>query len=135
MALFEWSEIYSVGNKTIDKQHQKLFDIANRFYQAHNDGHGQEVLGSIFTELLEYTQYHFADEERLMKEADFPDFYKHKANHEKLIEVVTNLKKNFDDKQEGVEERITDFLKMWLNGHILGMDRNYKTYLRDDQAA
>jgi hemerythrin len=135
VALFEWSDIYSVGNENIDKQHKQLFDIANRFAQAYAEGHGKDILASIFAELLEYTQYHFADEERLMKEAGFPDFYQHKANHEKLIEVVLNLKKNFDDHQEGIEERIMDFLKMWLNGHILGMDRNYKSYLKDDQAA
>lgn len=134
MALFEWSDVYSVGNKTIDKQHQKLFDIANRFHDAHSDGHGQDVLGSIFTELLDYTQYHFTDEERLMKEVDYPDFPQHKASHEKLIEVVLSLKKSFDEKQDGIEERIMEFLKVWLSGHILGMDRNYKSYLGDEKA-
>jgi len=132
MGLFVWKEIYSVGNSKIDEQHQKLFEIANRFHRAHDEDHGSGVLASIFEELLEYTQFHFRDEEQLMRKCGFPDFDKHRANHEKLISVVLNLKKNFEAGEEGIEERIMEFLKMWLNGHILGMDRGYRSHVTAD---
>jgi len=132
MSLFVWKEIYSVGNPQIDEQHQKLFEIANRFSRAYDENTGSESLTSIFEELLAYTQFHFRDEEALMKKCGFPDFDKHRANHDKLINVVLSLKKNFEAGEDGIEERIMEFLKMWLNGHILGMDRSYRSHVTSD---
>lgn len=134
MTLFVWKDIYSVGNSTIDNQHKKLFEIANRFSNAYEQNQGRQVLGGIFQELLEYTRFHFEDEERLMREANYPDYPQHKANHEKLVNVVLNLKKNFEQGEAGIEQRIMDFIKMWLNGHILGMDRNYRAHVSDASA-
>ena len=131
MPLFVWRDIYSVGNKTIDEQHKRLFEIANRFSEAYDKNHGKQILGTIFQELLEYTSFHFEDEERLMREANYPEYPQHKANHEKLVSVALNLKKNFEQGEAGIEQRIMDFIKMWLNGHILGMDRNYRGYIVD----
>jgi hemerythrin len=34
MALFAWSETYSVGNPKIDAQHQQLFPLINALHAA-----------------------------------------------------------------------------------------------------
>jgi len=49
--------------------------------------------------------------------------------HQKLISFVLSLKKNFEAGEDGIEERIMEFLKMRLNGHILGMDRRYRGHV------
>lgn len=131
MALIEWKEIYSVGNSTIDRQHQQLFSIANRYHAAYTRREDRAILKTIFEELIAYTAFHFKEEERLMQEGGFPDFLAHKQSHEKLVKVVLQYKDNFDDGPHGIEEQAMQFIKTWLNGHILGMDRKYKPYLAD----
>lgn len=131
MSMFEWSDLYSVGNAEIDAQHQRLFKIANRLQDAYDQMKSREVMGKIFEELLEYTKTHFSAEEALMKEHDYPDYDDHCERHRKLIEVVMTYKKHFDDHQPGVEQRLLNFVQTWLNGHILGVDTKYKDYLKD----
>jgi hemerythrin len=129
MALFAWDDIYSVGNALIDAQHRRLFDIANRFGDAFQARADRSTLLMIFDELLAYTSTHFSDEEALMRANNYPDYTTHKLNHEKLVGLVSTYRAQLISGYEGIETRIMDFLKMWLNGHILGMDRNYKPYL------
>jgi hemerythrin-like metal-binding protein len=129
MTLFAWDNIYSVGNTIIDAQHQRLFSIANRFHEAHLKLLGREVLMTIFDELIEYTATHFADEERMLQAKGFPDYAEHKRHHEKLIALVLQYKKLLAEGEPGVESRALSFLTTWLNGHILGIDRNYATHI------
>jgi hemerythrin len=134
MALFEWQDIYSVGVDKIDDQHKQLFAIANRFHAAFERGEGRTILAGIFNELVAYTVSHFADEERMMRESGYADFDRHKANHEKLVNLVLGYKRQLESGEPGVEPHAMNFIKTWLNGHVLGMDRNYRGAMRPQTA-
>jgi hemerythrin-like metal-binding protein len=129
MALFEWKPLYSVGDSRIDAQHQQLFSIANRLHEAHSLGRGKQVLGGIFQELIDYTVTHFAEEEALLQRTGYPDYLRHKQNHEKLLGLVSGYQRQFERGEDGTEERLMAFIKTWLDGHILGMDRNYSQHV------
>lgn len=129
MALFTWDNIYSVGHDQIDAQHRRLFDIANRFHEAYVNLRGPFVLSEIFRELVDYTVTHFTDEERLMMAVGYPDFAAHKRHHDKLVGLVQTYRQQLETGVEGIEQRVMEFLKAWLNGHILGTDRNYKEFV------
>jgi hemerythrin len=66
MALMTWGPKLSVGVPQIDDQHKKLIELVNRLNEAMIAGHGRDLIGSTLSELVKYTQYHFACEERLM---------------------------------------------------------------------
>ena len=134
MALFVWQDIYSVGIEHIDAQHRTLFGIANRFHDAYARRAPRAELTTIFGELMEYTVSHFNDEERLMQAHRYSDFDRHKASHEKLIQLVRGYRQQLDTGTPGVEENAMNFVKTWLNGHVLGMDRSYKDYVQPARA-
>lgn len=126
MGLFVWQDIYSVGVEAIDNQHKRLFAIANRFHAAYEQGAGRPALAAIFKELVDYTVTHFTDEERLMRECGYEDYDRHKANHEKLVGLVLGYQRQMEGNAPDVEPHAMNFIKTWLNGHVLGMDRNYR---------
>ena len=74
MALFEWSEKYSVGIREIDDQHKKLIGLVARLQDAMREGKGKAVLDKVLAELIQYTRTHFAAEERIMQTNGYPDF-------------------------------------------------------------
>lgn len=135
MALFTWQDIYSVGVERIDEQHKNLFAIANRFHAAFERNDTRAVLTAIFNELIDYTAHHFSDEERLLREHNYPDYDRHKANHEKLVALVLTYKRQLEGGEVGMEQRAMDFIKTWLNGHILGMDRSYRDFVKPGSSA
>ena len=129
MALFVWDEIYRVGISTIDEQHQRLFDIVNRFHDAVVRREGRWALVSAFDELAEYTAYHFRDEEQRMAEVGYPDLARHRGYHEKLVDLVITYRAQLAAGADGIEARALDFIKMWLNAHVLGTDKEIGRYV------
>jgi len=135
MGLFTWENIYSVGVAKLDAQHMKLFEIANRFHAAFERRESRPVLVAIFTELVEYTATHIADEKRLLQEHGCPDHKLHKANHALLVGLVLSYKRQLENGEPDIEQHAMGFIKTWLNDHILGMDRSYAEHAKSRPVA
>lgn len=134
LMMLEWKAIYSVGHDRIDEQHKQLFDIGNRFSEAYEKRMGRDTLESIFGELINYTRFHFDEEERIMRAANYPGFDEHKANHQKLVDLVGWYADTLKRGEQDIEMCAMEFIKTWLNGHILGMDNKYVPHLRPANA-
>lgn len=59
MPIMGWSASLGVGVGSIDEQHKKLVSLVNELYDAMIVGRGKAVLGRIFTDVIDYTVYHF----------------------------------------------------------------------------
>lgn len=127
--LLAWDANYSIGVDTVDQQHRQLFEIINRFYDAWRSRAGRDALGRVFDELLEYTRYHFAEEERLMRETGYPGLAAHQRAHEELVTLVGRHRAQLEAGIAGVETQALEFLKTWLNIHVLEEDRDIGEHL------
>jgi hemerythrin-like metal-binding protein len=57
------SQRYSVGVSDMDEHHKKLFDIVSRVHDAVRGNQAGGPPGGLIGELLDYTRYHFGEEE------------------------------------------------------------------------
>lgn len=130
MAFFDWKDSYQTGIVKIDDQHRKLVDYLNELYDAMKAGEGKNALEKVFKGLLDYTKTHFAAEEGLMKLYRYPDYAAHKDVHDKLAAHVQHLYQQFQAGTIASPIQITNFLKDWLNKHILGTDQKYAPFLK-----
>ena len=124
----EWSKSLSVNVGSIDREHQRLVDLVNQLYTAMREGRGNTAIGSVLDELITYTASHFANEEKLMREAGYPAYDEHKAAHEALVAQVLETKKKFAQ-GTALSQEVMSFLKNWLVNHIQGMDKRYGPHL------
>ncbi|MBZ0155386.1 MAG: bacteriohemerythrin [Alphaproteobacteria bacterium] len=129
MAFLTWSDQYKVNVANIDAQHRKLFDMVNEMHDAMRVGKGNEVIGTILANLLGYVKTHFAEEERLMSSNGYPDFSRHKQEHDKLTQKALDLHKQFTEGKPVLSFDVMNFLKSWLSDHILGTDKKYGPFL------
>jgi hemerythrin len=129
MALLQWDQDYSVNIREIDEHHKKLFSLINTLHDAMSAGKGKEVLGKVLTELLSYTAMHFAYEEKLFDQYAYPQAVAHKAEHEKLMQQVKDLKAKYDAGTTQITVDVMLFLKNWLNNHIHVVDKKYSAHL------
>lgn len=132
MPLLSWDSKYSVEVQSIDKQHQKLFEMLNELHDAMKAGKGRQLAPAILERLVSYTQEHFAAEEAMMRQARYPDFASHKAEHDKLKNEVAKMVKDLEGGEESsmLAMPLLDFLRDWLQTHILSRDKNYTYHLR-----
>ncbi|MEZ4360029.1 MAG: bacteriohemerythrin [Kofleriaceae bacterium] len=129
LPLLDWNDSLSVGIITIDEQHQTLIAILNRLHKSKTAKKGSAELKDILRELVSYTQHHFAFEEKLLAQYDYPQHQAHKASHEKLTEQVLGFASAFDNGSATLSAELFMFLRSWLNGHIRGSDRHYAAHL------
>jgi len=126
---FEWKDEYSVGIASIDQQHRKLINLINLLQTATIYSTGGGFEREALDELVNYTVTHFSYEEELMQKHDYPDFEGHKKQHEKMIETVTRILKQYEDNPDSALRDASQFLKDWLIKHINGTDKQYSDYL------
>jgi hemerythrin len=134
MSMFLWKQEYSVGYPEIDKQHKKLFELADELHSAMTSGKGKDVLGRTLSNLIAYTKGHFAAEERLMQTHNYPDYPKHKADHDALTARVVGFQKEFEENRAAMSVGLLQFLKDWLAHHIGETDRKIASYLKSKAA-
>ncbi|MCE1188837.1 MAG: bacteriohemerythrin [Ignavibacteria bacterium] len=129
MPLFTWTENLSVKVKELDDQHKKLISLVNDLHDAMRAGQGKAALGAILDELIKYTEYHFSAEEAIMSKYGYEEFTGHKALHTKLTTQVHDLKSKYDAGNLSITLDVMNFLKDWLNNHILDTDKRYSAFL------
>jgi hemerythrin len=127
--LIEWNDTFTVNIHQIDEQHKKLFQIINTLYDAMKEGKGEDVLYPVLQELEKYVHYHFHAEESWMKMHAYPDFSKHKAEHEEAAHKVNMFLVNYERGEKTLPLDVLTFLSGWLQNHILQTDRKYIPYL------
>tara|TARA_B100000315_G_scaffold33053_1_gene27736 strand:+ start:1001 stop:1408 length:408 start_codon:yes stop_codon:yes gene_type:complete len=125
MDLIKWDESFSVNVAEIDTQHMKLMDLINQLFDAMSLGKGRDVLGSILTELANYTVTHFGFEEKKFAEFNYAETESHKSKHQAFVDKVVEFKGKFESGDVTISVALLDFLRDWLTEHIKGTDKKY----------
>jgi hemerythrin-like metal-binding protein len=129
MGLFNWTEKMSVGIGKIDKEHIQLFDIMNKIHEGMMAGKGQDALSTVINSLLDYTKFHFGNEEALLRQHGFPGLTEHIKLHEGFKTKVADLNNKLKNGSPALAIPTLDFLQEWLVKHIQGVDFQYKGFL------
>ena len=65
--LFQWDQTFATGSPVVDRQHQHLVEIINRFgVLLTSDASDTREIDKVCDQLIEYLNYHFAQEEQFM---------------------------------------------------------------------
>lgn len=125
--MFEMKDDYLTGIDFVDKEHRKLFEIANDAYNALKDDYVadkfDQIVG-IIQELKEYTASHFAHEEAYMEKIGYKKRFSHKIEHQEFIDKLNEINLlEVDEDQTGTLVELVDFLGNWLINHILVNDK------------
>jgi len=133
MSLFEWREKYAVKIDRFDKAHKKLIDLINEIHDIIKLKKGSEALGGILSELNNYTTTHFNDEIYFMEKYNYPDIEEHKAEHEKFIFELNQIKEKYNQNANLLNLQLLYILKDWLVNHIMVTDMKYSEFFREKE--
>jgi len=129
MTLIKWKDEFSVSVQALDAQHQLLISTSNDLYNAMREGKGSHAVPEILTKLVTYARRHFDTEEKLMIQANYPDYEAHKAEHEKFGAEVKKMIQQIEEGQTANSIKLLNFMQDWLQAHILTVDKRYSPYL------
>ncbi len=124
---------YIIGIAEMDKQHSKIFEIAERARDAELD---LVSMQNIIVELVNYAKKHLEEEESMLRINGLHDFlYKHIVLHNQFREQAMEIYCDFRNAEEIEDKRIylhkaASFCENWLLNHIDVEDRKYAKILK-----
>ncbi len=128
--MFEWTKDYAIGLPQVDAQHQAIFRMARELYDEMSAGRGKDVVGRILRRVVEYTEHHFAAEERLMRQYNYPELAAHREQHQDFARRVQKFQDEFQAGRTMMTVEVFRLLRDWLEVHIKGSDMAYAEFIR-----
>lgn len=127
----EFDDTLVTGNEMIDTQHRELIDKINELLKSCELNSGKMAAIQTLGYLADYTDYHFAAEEKLQEEIGYPGIKEHKEKHEELRRVVEDLHTMLEEGEGPTDkfvEQVQANVVKWLYNHIKGFDRSVAEY-------
>lgn len=124
-----WTERFSIGLKTIDHQHQRLFAMINDLIRNQHAAADSDAIADVVRRMTEYTDYHFKTEERIMMEYGYPDCPVQVREHAAFKTKAAQFCMDCVTGKRGLSAEILDYLQNWLINHILRSDLRFKDFL------
>ena len=128
---FKWEDIYNTSIASIDTQHKVIIKILNELYEVVLVKKEESKLSDILNELVQYTVYHFQEEEKMFEKHTFVEEEEHKIEHQKFIDKVEQFGKMLESRKDFLAIDLIDFLKDWLIEHIMITDQKYVVYFKN----
>jgi hemerythrin-like metal-binding protein len=126
---FRWTKTYSVNIDLLDRQHQQLIEGINELDHALRAGEGNAALDPLLDKLAKYSLEHFAAEEGLMQEHQFPGLSTHQTQHEMFRRKIADFIDSHKAQKPGVPVSLMLFMRDWLKDHVLKTDKQYSAFL------
>ena len=121
---------YLLGIDSIDQQHAKLLEMINMLAKSMSLGDARSELESLIERLYAFAQSHFAYEEELMRQTEYPGYELHRSQHMSYQDDILKLFHRWND--GGGFMIAVDVHKMmiqWATEHILEHDKQYAEHL------
>jgi NNP family nitrate/nitrite transporter-like MFS transporter len=127
--LISWDDEFSVGIDAIDRQHTRMMRLINEIDDVIRDGGTYKQIAPVLNDLIDYTDGHFAHEEKLLEENHSPNLERHKRAHVHLREELLSWQEKVAKAKPEDMNELMLFLRIWFPGHILNVDKKDADYL------
>ncbi len=115
-----------VGHELMDEQHRKLVELGAQLHQSLRGGVASEVISAQLSQLLEFVQFHFTSESRLMERCRYPGKIAHDWAHARLLADAVHFETLL---HRGGDVFVLRSIKEWLLKHIETEDKALGEYL------
>jgi len=125
MGFLTWNSSYEIGIPEMDAQHKKWLEILNEFYDQLNSEEIGAKAKVLCEKAIEYTKFHFSEEEKLMSSMGYPAISEQKAMHASIRNSIEEFNDKLEHGRTVVTFTITNEMKNWFSNHILIEDKKY----------
>lgn len=122
----EWKEAYQSGNRIIDQEHRKLFEVGNEMLDAAFQAEAEpEVFRSVLDRLVLDIEKHFRDEEKILAEHNYAELEAHKTLHHALSKHAERLKSDVISGRITLGSLVDFIANSVIARHIFKEDQKY----------
>jgi len=137
-AHMEWTKDLAVGIDIIDIQHQELFRRINNLVIAIKEHRCKSEIDGTIKFLEEYANFHFAEEERRMKESSYEGLEEHRRYHAVYLRALAEVKEQaalprIQGATYELSVTVNQIVVDWIIDHIMKIDRKFGEFMRSSK--
>ena len=128
-----FDESLYTGNELIDNEHKELIERANKLMESCEKGTEKLTAVKTLDFLMDYTEIHFADEEKLQQDAGYDKYQQHKEQHDLFKKSLEELRQMLEEEEGPTDAFVAAVNKnvgQWLVNHIQGWDKAVAEFVR-----
>ena len=129
----KWNDDYQIGIVSIDSQHKELFYVLDRLKEAIHTKNIKDSFCNTLKAMVEYTKYHFSDEENILESMGYPEIEDQKVMHKELLLDVRKILTRLKNGNSINPIEVYRFLNDWIAKHILNEDLKIKRFVSQQQ--
>lgn len=88
---YKFSHYLVLGHQQIDEEHEEILVLLNNLLESQEKKLSPAHLTTALKDILKCVDRHFANEESIMVQLDFPDYEDHKKKHTQFIKVFAGF--------------------------------------------
>jgi len=126
---FYWTEQLNIYNELIDKQHLLIVDGINNLFASMKGKEGAMERPEAMKGLVDIAVKHFDDEQNIFLNSEYAEVDQHLEKHKDIVAKLGVYQQRIVAGEEGFEDELLNFLKEWLQAHIMITDRGYMPFI------
>ena len=111
-----------------------MIDRVNKLVESCENGKEKVTAVKTLDFLMDYTEFHFSDEEKLQQEVGYDKLEQHKGQHEDFKKSVDELRQMLEEEEgptDAFVQAVNKNISQWLVNHIQGWDKAVAEYIRN----
>ena len=129
MNWIHWNAVLETGHPILDTDHEQLVVLINRLTASVKAREGKAACLDLLDKIISQAKVHFAFEEQLMAEQQYPHAARHAAEHTRLLKQAIRFMVKFEADSSASHIPVIHFPEDWLTTHIVTADREFAVFL------
>jgi hemerythrin len=129
MTLIKWRDNFNLGIPDVDFEHRELVDLINALHDRLDDSGRKDEVEDFLGEIFARISAHFALEERTMVLRDYPEYWAHKGDHERLLDQLRDMMEDIQADQALDAASLSRTLDEWFSVHFRTFDARFHHFV------
>lgn len=130
MPYLEWNPAYDTGIGGIDYEHHRLVDMLNEIHELILKDADPRKIATTLADFHALASAHFALEEKIMRDQNYPGFEGRRDTHYRLLDQVREVMDAYETGSYRQGESLPATLKQWLM-EAMGIDAEMFAEIND----
>lgn len=126
----EWHAGFSVDVAEIDTHQKKILDLFNELIDLKQQKAESKAIANVITEINDYAKLYFTEEEKILKQREYPDRDVHAKAHRRFVKSAISLRREISEDANNLSLDDIVSLRDWLIEHIQTNDVMFVPFLR-----
>lgn len=130
--LIEWNNSFDNEIGELNEQHKRIVELANQLYIGLRTDKPKKEIKEVLKMLVDYTAWHFSNEERYFEEFGFESAHNHSAQHRQFIAHLDDFRKTHQAGRTKFYDDVMRYIKTWIEEHFANVDKEYVVLFKEN---